>query len=298
MPYGVRRPLNNIMADEPKMEPPELLLDEKMTEMFTGNRHDRAALHDLSLLMPFPAGADAIKGLMVLSMLVLHWLSFPVEMVIRRDFGIRYISLVRFFVASSIAGFLRIFFTVFFGFGWLGYLFSWVVMIMFFWHYWKARRKLKRGEIWYTMSWGISRFEWLLGMNRKFNAIPFFPQFDDWYLYRFVEPAFLVIVSTIVYQYDTGLALLLYLSTAGMFLKANLTYSNALNTVYDIIDAAVQGQYFQPSAGGSPKESTAGFAAVQLPKVFTKRHMSGSSDQVSAEIGETVGQTLGQRPCL
>ena len=128
------------MADETKMQPPELPLDKDIAKKFIANKHDQDALHDLGSLMPIPWGGELLKSLLSLTLMVLHWISLPVEMMIRKDFGIRYISIIRYFAAATFTGLSQMVLGLFFGFGWMGFVFSWMVTLVFFWHFWQTRQ--------------------------------------------------------------------------------------------------------------------------------------------------------------
>lgn len=231
------------------------------------NQHSKRDVQEAmmipSLLMPDVT--KQLEGLMQLVIVILGWLSVGLEVFIRRDFGERYLSWIRLYLAYSLMGALLL------GSGLIEALFAdstgetesktsyfWVVFLLFvllsFLHRLRITWRNKKDIQWHTMSFGVS---WLA------RLLPFL---DDWALYRYVEPFLWLIVGYFVAKVDTFTGTWLILASLALLIKNHMVYGEQRGRFLDIMDAQIEAAYMNSALHGTSKKQTAGFSVVPVPK--------------------------------
>lgn len=227
--------------------------------------------------------------------IVSGWMSVTIEVFIRRDFGERYLNLLR--VMSAL-----ILMRSFMGLYWLRsaildvipeamrpdtaptFVFNWfqvAFMAMALLHILFIFIRNRQGTLWHSQSFGMS-------------FLSFLP-INDWVLYRYIEPALCFGFGYWLHARDPLLGGWIQWSSVALFLSNNLVYNQARSRVLDIVDSQIEGTFFQKMASGEKtgsKRETAGFSVIPV-----------AIDQLgdameSAAIAETVAATMGEAPGL
>lgn len=256
------------------------------------SRYDQQELQKVSAVSSLIMGSVAqyLQLFTELTIMILGWLSISLEVLIRKEFGERYLSIIRFFVAISVAGIFKLMVALFGGFSWLTWLFGWLVFIFFIRHRLRIMKRHKHRIIWHSMSFGISRFEWILNLARKFK-VPIISQWNDWTLYRWIEPGYGFLLGAFLWPLDEGLAFYILVSTFCLFVKNQMVYYEQYNRFLDILDARIEAQYYQEAENGRPKQKTAGYSIVSFP---TEMPLAAPVGQNAPDIAATVSETLGR----
>lgn len=207
-----------------------------------------------------PEMTGFVQQLTGLAMIILSWFSVTLEVYIRHTFGERYLSWVRLWIAWSAIGWLNAVATLgaAAGWGWGSLLF----MLIYFgflglslYHRIAINRRNKRHILWHSQSFGISRL-W---------GLPFFKRFDDWTLYRFIEPLVFLCLGIFIFPLHGIIGLWLIGSSVALGIKNNVYFSIERDGQLDQMDAQIEVGYAQQSQDGAPKEATAGWIATPLP---------------------------------
>lgn len=220
----------------------------------TGGSSRNPGLEDIDFLASslMPKQTEIIKFFAAVVVIFLSWLSITIEVFFRYQFGERYLSFLRLFLAYSTMGLLVFYFPIFFGFGSLTGWFILAFLVLSAYH-WLTIWVRNRSRIpWYSLSFGISRLEGLpLGI---FGG--------DWMLCCVTEPVFALIVAVLMRFLDPGLGSFLLLAAFALFLKNLLMYQQYHNTFLDLADARIVAEHFNDVLQGKPKTVTAGIPPV------------------------------------
>lgn len=227
----------------------------------------------------------------------LGWFSLPLEILLRRDFGERYLSIIRFFIAATFVGLSRSVITLISfatGYNTFAYLVGWVVFGLFIFHRWQIRKRKKSGTPWHSMSFGVSHLDGLVRWVARENIpmlSPMVRNWDDYTLYRWVEPGLCLMVSWFFWYFDPGLSVYLLISTAALFLKNQIDYNQQYNQYLDQIDAQIEAEYMQMAIDGLPKTQTGGFSIVTAPNPIDFGHEASPSRSETIR-SVSVGQAM------
>lgn len=232
-----------------------------------------------------------INNLQALARIVSGWMSVTIEVFIRRDFGERYLNLLRVISALMLM-------RTFMGLRWLralfldiipealrpelapAFVFNWfqvAFVAMALLHILFILIRNRQSVLWHSQSFGIS-------------FLSFLPV-NDWVLYRYIEPALCFGVGTWLHRYDPLLGGWIQGSSVALFVSNNLVYNSARSRILDIMDSQIEGTYFQKMAAGEKlgsKRETAGFSVVPVAMDRLTEAME------SAAIAETVAETMGE----
>lgn len=260
-----------------------------------------------------------------LAIIIMGWFAISVEVFLRHTFGERYLNILRVFLAAFAMG------LVVFGAqvgGALGSLYGerpnalqaaggflgGVVLQFVYWgflgfsayHLWQTYQRNKRGERWYSHSFGISRLSFLIG--RRVTAGPVDFTINDWTLYRFVEPGLIWACSFIGGFLSGTLGFFLFLAAVTMFIKNNYLYSQARGRILDMMDAEIERDYLTQAMQGTDKRQTAGFTLVRPPRAMD-RNNDGIPDPLQRpaapaptvpsarpDFSDVLADTIGQQP--
>lgn len=204
---------------------------------------------------------------------ILGWFSVSVEVFLRHSFGERYLSATR--VVLGLLVFLLVVFSrqilailtppgtlsvplvdvVAFLVLYIGFLGFGVFQL---WRIWQRNRK---GVPWYSKSFGISRFSSLVGK-------PIGPlTIDDWTLYRFIEPGFVLLMAIILgLLVSDNIRNWLLLVFVTMLVRNNFLHSRERGRILDMMDEAIVGRFGTDALKGEDKRETAGFSIVRPPR--------------------------------
>lgn len=216
-----------------------------------------------------------IKTIYTLFMIFLGWNTLTLEVFSRRNFGERYITLLRLVLAWITLSTYRFFFVLFFTlsnfsisgsmFGGgpslnlsattpLFTMFTYGMAACTLFHLGHIFWRNRQGIAWHSQSFGVS---WL-------SFLPI----DDWKLYRFVEPALFILIG---YFLSSGIDRLtgVWLMFAGacLFLKNQMAYAEERGRFLNMIDARIESTHLQEAQQGKPKQETAGFTVMPVPTV-------------------------------
>ena len=257
------------------------------------SQHDKKDLEMATMFAPIISQYIQIGTAAII--FILGWVSLSLELCIRRDFGERYLSLIRLILAMTFIGTFRLLLILIFGFG-IGFtVFGYAYVIMFFYHRWQIRQRNKRGEEWHSMSFGVSRFQPLIDYLRS-TEIPLLSKLDDWFLYRFVEPGLFFVIGFITFYIEDGFGAYLIIASLALFIKNQMTYSKEYNQYLDTVDARIEAKYLENALTGTQKQHTAGISIVTMPENLSKLLASPSEDEIESKVpsfAATVQETLG-----
>jgi hypothetical protein len=249
----------------------------------------REAGYILSSTMPGVAQFFAIVSNIFI--IVLGWWSILVEVFLRRDFGERYLSWLRLLFAFGILTTIwRV--TQFFTFWGIPIfsstpstilsLFTVGFVICSAMHRLGIWLKNKKGEAWHSRSFGTSR---LAALNLPFIGT------DDWMFYRLYEPLLCLLLAYIISHFDIVAGFIIGVSSVALLLKNNLVYLQQRGRILDLIDAKIEGIFYNEQAYGKPKQDVAGISVVKV--VWPKLPPAPSSLD---DIETTVNSALRNNP--
>jgi len=223
------------------------------------------------------------------------WMSVTVEVFIRRDFGERYLNLLR--VLSAL-----ILMRTFMGLYWLRsatlsyvpevlrpdiaptFVLNWfqvAFVAMALLHILFIFIRNRQNVLWHSQSFGMS-------------FLSFLP-INDWVLYRYIEPVVCYGVGYWLHAYDPLLGGWIRWSSMALFLSNNLAYNNSRGRLLDIVDSQIESSFYQKMRSGEKvgsKRDTAGFSVIPVAIDQLNEVMEPAS------IAETVAATMGEEPRL
>lgn len=204
---------------------------------------------------------------------VLGWFSVSVEVFLRHSFGERYLSVTRLvlgLIAFLLVVFSRQIIAVLTPPGTLSVpivdLAAFLVLYLAFlgfgiFQLWRIWQRNRRGMPWYSKSFGISRFSSLVGKKIGPLAI------DDWTLYRFIEPGFVLLMAIILgFLVSDNIRNWLLLIFVTMLVRNNFLHSRERGRILDMMDAAIIGRFGLEALKGEDKHETAGLSIVRPPR--------------------------------
>lgn len=199
-------------------------------------------------------GFIILQGLMYFALNLLGWAVVPFELVLRRDFGERYLGIVRLVLALNV----YLWFTVMMAgiesqFSRLMLLLLPVFIVLAIYHKIAIARRFRDRTPWHSRSFGISHLHEL-----------FFRPFDDWTLYRFMEPGLVVVLGVLLTFVHDSLAYFCIAGGIGMFIRAQIFYSQQRDQYLDRMDSLIEAEYWSGEHKGSDKDVTAGFSPVRM----------------------------------
>lgn len=244
--------------------------------MSNHNRGNHDATRAAALLETFfPTALQPLRLLYALFYAFCDWFAVTLEVFIRRDFGERYFNLVRLYIASWLFGAVTWTGSIFLrGNRWDSLLsfaqFAFLALCVF--HYVHIRQRNSRGILWHSRSFGVSHLDGLI------------PWFDDWTLYRFIEPALFFALGLPVLLLHRALGAWLLIASVAMFIKNNLTYAQERERLLDIIDAKIDAGFTAAALEGKPKQQAGGISRVKLPLPIARELKALASTAASAEL--------------
>lgn len=200
------------------------------------------------------------------------------ELLVRHEFGERYVSLNRIvfaFLSMHAFRFVFVFVLMLSNFSLAPSLFgggsprisfsattplftllSILVLVTGVWHMWRVFYRARKDIPWHSMSFGVSRlrfFARLAGIN-------------DWVLYRFVEPFLFIALGFGLYQtLDRLTGAWMMVSGLSLFIKNQMVFAEQRNRYLDTIDAKIESKYMGAAQAGASKKETAGYEVVPAP---------------------------------
>lgn len=246
------------------------------------DQQSRAEVSHLSTMLMGPQSMNVLRNLQSLAVILLGFVSVTVEAFIRRDFGSRYWTLLRVVAAWQVMRFYVLLLNLpeivrmSFGMGrpmrsmadWFTYAFLVLALV----HLFRNWQRHRAGIPWHSQSFGIS---WL----------SFLPV-HDYVLYRFIEPACVLVAGWLLSSVDGPTGGWLVLAGMALFVRNNMTFSMMRDRYLDIIDARIESRYFNEVQSGKPKQQTAGWQVVPIPQ----GNLFGDEDEI--DISATVRETM------
>jgi len=230
-----------------------------------------------SLFMP-----DTIKALHVIqqvTVIVLGWISVTLEVPIRREFGERYLSWTRVFLAWFAMGFFdfareipglvrgmipfsqRTFVDHLHPWFWQGFIVLYLIHRLRIWH------RKRQGIQWHSQSFGISWLEFLpWELLAHIPLVGRYIVIDDWTLYRWIEPGVCFLAGLAIRQFSPATSSWILLASVALFIKNQLVYFATLGRFLDVIDARIEAANLTGALSGRSKRDTAGFSVVAVPQ--------------------------------
>jgi len=223
-----------------------------------------------------PDLTSRVSVVAVVMMIVLGWLSCPLEMVIRWNFGERYLTPLRIVISfMALAGFYGVYHTlkplslVAIPFeGYSAILLLIVAALQLFIIF--ARNQA--GIAWHSMSGGLSVF--YLIWEVRLSQLSWMPKFigkavnNDWLLSCIVEPVFCFLLGGLMarnlFMETTGIWI--QIASICLALQNIMGYQQLRNRMLDRMDARLEAEFWNEAEKGKPKTETAGFSVVNLPK--------------------------------
>lgn len=210
------------------------------------------------------------------SVAVLDWFCTGAEVFLRYDFGERYLSPIRLYLAYSImllfplvpmiAGArTRLYWFIFVAFIGLG-----------IYHRFRIWQRERQGIAWHSRSFGVS---WLS------KVLPV----DDWTLYRYVEPGICLLLGAIVWRYVNGVVgAWLTINGFVLLIKNYILYFQHRERILDMIDARIEASYMQNIMAGAPKQQTAGYSMVRMAMPKDLPALPAATSDMAATVATTL----------
>jgi hypothetical protein len=266
-----------------------------------------------SIVTPRPAFA-AMETLYHVTMIMLGWWSLPLELFLRKEFGERYLSLLRIWIAWMLLGTFTFFYSLFaamagdpmafFAYsgmtqsmwntgmsGLLYHLFYYAFILLAIWHRYRIWKRGRDGQPWLSICFGVSHLE-MIPWQRLIEKIPYAGSFisryvtiDDYFLYRFLEPVLCLLLGRLIHPVDGFLGTFITISAVALFVKNAMVYNQMRGQMLDMMDAAISSSYLAEALKGRAKEQTAGFSVIPLP-------LAGLFED-ELDLTATVQDTLG-----
>jgi len=242
--------------------------------------HDQTSAEIEYLVSAFmPDTIKYMKFFRNVAVILLGWFASPLEVFIRREFGVRYLTWSFLFIGYATIEFwafvapsmlelapsllMHVLGIVFLGFG--------------VYHRIRITMKYWRGQEWYSYSFGISYLDYL--------ALGFLK--DDWTLYRVTEPIIALLVGIGLWWIDPVLSLWITGTSLALMVKNNLLYEAHRHALLDRIDAHILAKHYNDAVQGKPKQETAGFSvASSISKVLVE----------DFDVAETVDEAMNNEP--
>ncbi len=229
-----------------------------------------------------PGAMQAVTTISNILLIVFGWLSVSVEVFIRYDFGERYLSVMRLFLAGFMMVTLFVLSSAFSATVTFGrtsgpvnlfYIFFIAYIVLAIIHRLKIWLRYQRRIPWHSFSFGTSR---LSALN-----LPVIGH-DDWTLYRWYEPILCLVLGWILLRIDRNLGNWIIVSSIALFMKNQMVYFHQRSRILDLIDAQIEGTYYNAAAFGESKSNAAGIAVVKaIWPVLPKKSPFDSAKTVS-----------------
>ena len=246
-----------------------------------------------------------------LTMIVMSWFSMGLEALARHDFGERYFTPFRVWLAymtmttftflytilSVVGGGnplmllgytsnLRTLFANGVG-GLLYHLFVYSFIATSIAHLLRIWNRNRKGIVWHSQSYGISWLE-LLPWH-LLTRVPYVGRFlivTDSVLARFIEPALFFTCGNLLWHVDHLLGWWLIIASVALGIKSHIAYQMARSAALDMMDGQIESHYLAASLSGSHKQGTAGWNVIAVP-------MPEMIESQPLDIEATVRATLG-----
>jgi hypothetical protein len=154
------------------------------------------------------------------------------------------------------------------------------------WHRIEIWDRNREGVHWHSMSFGVSHLRRIGELPLVRSFLPFLR--NDWILYCWIEPGLCLAVAVMAIAGDQAIGLWLLTASLALWLKNQLIHSLHRSHVLQLIDSAIEAEYFNDAVEGKPKTETAGFS-VSMPGKL--RLAPGAATRPNA-MADTVRQVL------
>lgn len=226
-------------------------------------RSDDAGIFD-SLFKKDPS--DLAKNWLKMVTAFLVSLGVPMQVMLRRDFGERYLSWPRlYFVWGLLIAYFAL--GTAHGASPLLTLFALAFVGMSLYHRARIWQRGKQGVLWHSRSFGVSRLTPAieqLGALLKGTPLEQYVLLDRWTLYKWVEPLLCLAIGAATYKIDNVFGLYMLATSAGLLVGAQLAYFEEHGKILDVIDARIEAMHMAGAIEGRPAEETAGFSVVSV----------------------------------
>ena len=117
--------------------------------------------------------------------------------------------------------------------------------------------------------------------------------YNDWLWYRFVEPLVCAVSGFILtLQVDVVLGAVILMASGALFINNNIAFYQHRARIWDLIDAKIEGRYYNKASGVTAKQHMAGIpvANVVYP-VFPED--TPARTEPSSDFNDTVEDVMG-----
>lgn len=259
-----------------------------------------------------PQPIQTLRALMDFLLIFLSWITLTISCFSRYAFGERVMTLERIvlaFMTMKVFGFFLWLFLGLMGLfqGGLGvgslvggvrmpgiymawFNFYGLVMLVVCLFHWGWIRWLRwRGRVWYSHSFGISRFNFLIWLSKLQPIRALY--ISDPLLYRIIEPAFWFWAgSWLKGNLDATTGLYIQIAAVALFIEANQAFRHMRNQELDQQDAMIEAAYLQQAREGKPKKETAGFSMV-APAAIPVNLPQTEGNEIESLIENVTGAT-------
>ena len=199
---------------------------------------------------------------------IIRWLlnlvAIPFQVVVRRNFGERYFSVVSFVLSMA----------MFATFGFmmdgerigLHVCFAIVAIVMGVWHQLEIFRRNRRGEVFHSYYDGDS-FQWFYRVFGENNSN----------VARFWEPLFVFMLGfflSVMFR-QSNFVQWTMLGAFALFIKANVEFNIWRHRVLDVIDSRIESKNMQAAVEGKHPKETQGFQICGIPKHYSQEQRRG-----------------------
>ena len=222
---------------------------------------------DFESLPPLkPTFSSEQKWYIGITLWILNLVAIPFQVIVRRNFGERYFSIVSFVLAMAMfAGG-----GVFLDGGRIGLhvCFAIVALVMGVWHQLEIVRRNRRGEVFHSYYDGDS-FQWFY---RVFGE-------DNSNVARFWEPLLVFLLGFLlsVMFRQSNFIQWTALGSFALFVKATIEYDVWRHRVLDVIDSQIESKNMQAAVEGKKPKETQGFQICGIPKSLFEKSENPSN---------------------
>jgi len=264
----------------------------------------------MSLAVPRPVFM-MFETLTQLGIIILGWVSLPLEMLVRHTFGEEYLSLFRIGIALWMLSVFTFFYSLYAvmsgnsmafmaysgmtrslwntgAAGFVYHLFYYLVIAAAIYHRYGIWQRNRNGVPWHSNCFGVSHLA-AIPWQRFVNRIPYVGPYiivDDYCLYRFVESMLMYVCGRLITPLDGLVGSYIVVASVALFIKNNMVYAQERHRALAMNNAAIEGAYLADAVAGQPKELTAGFSVVPVPMQSLTNH---HDLDVPAIVHDTLG---------
>lgn len=228
--------------------------------MALSDHSSRSNAEFLSRLTLGPTNTNILINIQNVLVILFGFASVTVEMALRKEYGSRYLNLLRIFSAWQLMRTYNFFlnlpeivnFQLVYGEELTIHpFFMYCYVTLAAAHLFRTWIRERSGIVWHSRSNGIS---WL----------SFLPISDD-VLFRYVEPAIVIAGGWFLRSVDGPTGGWLLFAGIAMFVRNMIVAGQQKDMILDVIDAQIEARYINQSQANPPKQQTAGWQVTPVP---------------------------------